>query len=95
MIGTTFTETPQSVNVGPYLVQGNNVIEFDVIQTYGYIATEDFAVNGSLNITTEGTIVVVPPPTGGGGLTIGDYAFIIIAIVVVAVAAGLFLRAKG
>ena len=94
VLGTTFTETPQSVNVGPYLLQGNNVIEFDVIQTFGAIATEDFAVNGSLNIQSSGTITIVPPPTSTGtdwtALALG-----IIAVIVVAVAAGLFLRARG
>lgn len=91
---TGFSETPQSLNIPSALIQGNNVIEFDVIQTSGGIATEDFAVLGSLTITSDGTITIVPPPltTPTDWTTI---AIIAIAVIVIALAAGLFFRAKG
>jgi hypothetical protein len=85
-----------SVNINPYLRQGNNVFEFVVTQVLGQVATTDFAVNDTLTVQTTGAIDIIPgPPPGSAGTDWGAIAMVIIAVVVVAIAGGLFLRARG
>jgi hypothetical protein len=85
-----------SADIGAYMKQGTNQIEFVVTQVFGEIATTDFAVSDALTIQSTGTISIVPTGTQTpAGTDYQSLALLVIAVIVIAVAAGLFLRARG
>jgi hypothetical protein len=81
--GTGFAETAQSVSVQSFVKQGNNVIEFDVIQTFGEIATVDFAANGTLTVESSGTV----DGTGNTNTSLPWQTLAVLAIIVIGIIA--------
>lgn len=81
-------------NVASYLVKGKNTFEFTVTQLTGIVFTQDFSIADTLTVQASGPIVIIPinPPGPTDWTTV---AMLLIGVIVVALAAGLFLRAKG